>query len=306
MAGNIVVPLDGSALAEKALPLAAALATRSGEKLVLLRLVAETAEIEAELKSARAYVEEVHREITHPDLDNRLEPNRVEVQVVPGNPEDLGPIISKLDATLVVMTTHGRTGLSRLIMGSVAKQTLAHLNVPVILIRPADIVDSQLPMELMYRSSELPGPEHSYAAQMVVTLDGTPEAETVLQPAAALARALRFTLCLVRVVTPHHPITEGVNFASVPDLEQRHYEAAQYLKGLQHSLTEQDVNCTSQVLTGEPDREIVDYAGQRGVVMLAMASHTRGKLGRLVLGSVAEKVMSATHLPVMMVHPAAS
>jgi nucleotide-binding universal stress UspA family protein len=61
MAGNIVVPLDGSALAEKALPLAAALATRSGEKLVLLRLVAETAEIEAELKSARASVEEVHR-----------------------------------------------------------------------------------------------------------------------------------------------------------------------------------------------------------------------------------------------------
>lgn len=302
MADNIVVTLDGSALAEKILPIAITLAKKTGQRIVLLRLVPD-ADNPAELSSAKSYMEEVYRQITLPELQTRIDPAKVEVKVQPGKATDLAATIAGLDASLVMMTTHGRTGLSRLVVGSVARDTLEQLDVPFILLRPTDTVDSQLPMEMMYLHSDTPGPQNTYSGQIVATLDGSSDGEAVLEPAANLARSLGFTLCLLQVVFPRHPISEGVNFASAEDLAKRQRGATQYLQKVQQQVAAKGVNCITQVLTGEPDQEVVNYARYNGVALIAMATHTKSRLGRIIMGSVAEKVMDATHLPVLMVHP---
>ena len=152
---KIVIPLDGSALAEKALPFGVALARLRQEKLLLLKVVSgqsypERSEVDTpEVDEASTYLEMIKKEISQEGLPNWIAYGRIETQVVSGrSAHELGDLINSLGASQVVMTTHGRTGLSRFLMGSVDRDTLERLQVPAILLRPVELADSALPMEL--------------------------------------------------------------------------------------------------------------------------------------------------------------
>ena len=306
---KIIVPLDGSALAEKALPFAVALARLENRKILLLKIEPEgkpTQEGETEspvMEEATVYLGLVKKEISQPELPNFIDYNDIEIEVVPGRPvRELGDVINSLNPSQVVMTTHGRTGLSRFMLGSVARETLERLQVPVILLRPFDLAGSALPLELMYQKTGLPQPGKKASGQLVVALDGTPEAEVVLQPALELCKVAGFELCLVRVVPPYIPLVDGINYRAGDVENERKEEARAYLEGVKTRLAESEVSIVFQVLNGKPADAILEYTRQDKVLMVAIASHSHSRMAQLMTGSLAEEVMDESHLPVLMMH----
>ncbi len=307
---KIVIPLDGSGLAEKALPFGVALARLRQGKLLLVKVVSGQSFSESsgiatpEVKEASTYLELIKKEISQEGLPNWISYDRIETQVVAGHPaHELGEVINSLGASQVVMTTHGRTGLSRFLMGSVARDTLERLQIPAIVLRPVELADSALPMELMYQKTGLPKPGEKVSGQIVVALDGTPEAEGVLPPALELCKAAGFELCLLRVVPPYTPITDGINYRAGEETKERQAEAEVYLESVRNRLagSEAGVSIVFEVLNGNPAEEILEYTRHGKVSMLAMASHIRSRLSTLMTGSVAEEVMDESHLPVLMI-----
>ncbi|MBN9393567.1 MAG: universal stress protein [Chloroflexi bacterium] len=308
---KIVVPLDGSALAEQALPYGVALARREELNLLLLRVEPESEATSKTIGSitqgeALNYLELVRKEISQDGLPNRLPFDRIETQVIGGrSAHELGAILNGLEVSQVVMTTHGRTGLSRFFLGSIAREAVEQLQAPVILIRPRALEVSALPMELMYQKTGLPKPDEKITAKIAVALDGTPEAEVILQPALELSKVLGFGLVLLKVVPDYNPLTDGVNYSMVEEINRRKVETWHYLEDVKNRLGAPTVDITLKVLIGQqPAHAILEYAvsDEGKIAMLAMASHTRNRLSRLVQGSIAERVMEESHLPVLMVH----
>ncbi len=212
----------------------------------------------------------------------------------------------------VVMTTHTRAGLSRLALGSVAIGLVRRLGQPVILIRPTD-TEQDLPLEEIMRQPERwkAGPQR----RVLVTLDGSVEAEAVLEPAVKLAHRLQATLYLLRVITVYTPADYALPNSyyagyKVPEMEkenqQRREEAYRYLDEVQVRLKEPELDIIKGVRIGEPANEIVTYARQNQADLLVMATHARGRLGHTLLGSVAEEVLRVSHIPVMVLHSAQS
>ena len=138
---TILVPLDGSTLAETALPPAVGLAREHGARMVLLRAVeAHTvpmgdpvqAQVEA-VREAEGYVDGVRERVRHTGVAS------VETSVWYGPPaESIVEAAHYRGADLIVMSSHGRTGLGRLVLGSIAERVLRATRVPILLIRPGD------------------------------------------------------------------------------------------------------------------------------------------------------------------------
>jgi nucleotide-binding universal stress UspA family protein len=131
---RLLVPLDGSGLAESAIPAAAELADQLDAEMVLLRVVPE--EVAGAIEEARRYLESVADLIAGKYLVERPH-----VQAWAGRAEDIIVTLAG-SASLVVMATHGRSGLGRLVQGSVAEGVLRHGSVPVLLVRPAALRDA--------------------------------------------------------------------------------------------------------------------------------------------------------------------
>lgn len=97
----------------------------------------------------------------------------------------------------------------------------------------------------------------------------------------------------------HHPIYKDQEIASAED------EARRSVAGAASVLKEQGVNVVTEVVIGDPAEEIVDYAAEKGVDLIVMCSHGRGGLSRWVFGSVTEKVLRATTVPLLVIRPEA-
>ncbi|MEI7555009.1 universal stress protein [Candidatus Chlorohelix sp.] len=311
MFAKILVPLDGSPLAEKALPCAIKLANIYKAQLVLLRVAelpaftTDTSEHELlAVKTAEEYLDDIKQNICDSALDLYANSGRVEALAVYGEHEkDLIDLIAREKADLVVMTTHGRTGLARVVVGSMANRVLRNCNVPMVLIRPDSVDTSELISELMLEPSSVQdGIKH-----LVVTLDGTHESEAVLPTAIHFAEETGAEIQLVQVINPIIPVEYGVPISSYSydldkDLEERQNAGLVYLNKLQLKIEEQGVKCRSVVFVGNPAYEIINYANNCHASLIMMATHARGRFGQFLMGSVADEVVRKTHLPVMLVH----
>ena len=312
MYSKIVVPLDGSALAEQALPYAVKLATRLNGSLLLMRaidlppLVSDTPDHELQyIETAENYLDEVSKTISDPTVEPHIEKERVQTLVVYGEKaKEIAEIAPFEKADLVVMTTHGRTGLSRLIMGSVAAKIIQISGLPVVLIRPKKVEESHNISRLI---SDFNGQNiMAIGGRLLVTLDGTPEAEAALEPACEMAQKLGLTLYLLQVVKASFPVEVGYfgpGYIDSDEAKVKKEEAYSYLDQVQARLAAKCRDIVKAVRVGDPVKEIVDYSNQIGASMLVMVTHARGTIGRYFIGSVSEEVMRQTHLPVMMVHP---
>ena len=308
-----MVPLDGSALAEKALPYATHLAHRLKAELTLLQVLELPPVLEGSLDSeaaligsAETYLQQMKAVITGTELAQPLPPAQVHTKVVFGNPKyEVAAQAAAIKADLIVMTTHGRSGIAQLIMGSIASSVIQHAVLPVLLIRPLAIEVSRPLMDalaapLNFEFEKTQGP-------LLVTLDGTPEAEVVLEPAIRLAQAIEIPLHLLRVVPPLVPFSYGdISTRYSQDIraekDKHAQEAYRYLDQLQAQISAQGLNCSRTVRVGEVAEEILDFAHKTQATLLAMATRGRGRLGQVLLGSVAEEVARHCQLPVLMVH----
>jgi nucleotide-binding universal stress UspA family protein len=297
---SIYVPLDGSPFAEQALPLAGELARRTGAILQLalvhhpvpaLATALEVPEIEAQLdQEARA------REQTY--LTSIVERVRKSVNVpVTGTLLD-GPVADALEthleqtgADLVVITTHGRGPMSRFWLGSVADHLMRRLHVPVLLVRGPST--TAVPPDIR---------------RIVITLDGSPFSERAIEAAVALGRGFNAEYALLMVVEPPLPIADPSGLMVIPvgaDSEKQLRDAAtKYLDGLAQRLRKDGLTVTTHpVEAAGAAATIIAQADALKADLVAIASHGAGGFERLVVGSVADKVIRASTHPTLVVRP---
>lgn len=317
MYSKILVPLDGSMLAEKALPYALDLANHFNAKLLIMRavevagLVADSPEREMELiNNAELYMKEVSSTLTNTKVDLHIDPERLETMVVYGNPvQQLAELAPFEKADLIVMTTHGRSGFSRLVMGSVAGQLLHRSPVPIMLIRPMEVKNDQLLVEtLMGIGEPFSNCFEAEKCRVVLTLDGQALSEKALGPAIELAQKLNAKLHLLSVVFPAPPMVYGdmvglgYSQTDIEETDKRLVEDAQkYLTDIQAKVEAKGVESVAAVRSGATADEIVDYALKVKATAMVMATHARSQVGHVFMGSVAEEVMRKSHLPVLMI-----
>jgi nucleotide-binding universal stress UspA family protein len=137
--------------------------------------------------------------------------------------------------------------------------------------------------------------------RVVVPLDGSPLAEGMLRFIVDIAGPLDLEVVLLRVIRPEPPlVVETSRHVVVEDVEARMAEAREYLAPLATELSARGVRVRTEARRGEPVQEIVDGAREAGADLIAMTTHGRSGLGRLLFGSVAEAVLRQAEIPVFL------
>jgi nucleotide-binding universal stress UspA family protein len=299
---SIAVPLDGSKLAEQALPVAAAIARAARARLRLV-LVHQLPPPPADRASAKLYVsvEVAVRKSQRAylrGLASRLgETWGIKVTTVsPTGPvaETLADWIHDAGADLVVMTTHGRGAIGRALLGSVADRLVRTLEVPLILLRP--------------EPGEPPPEKSGWSPRgIVVGLDGSRLAEAALPPAVELARLFRAPVTLLQVVVPL-VVAADPPLAFPTGFDERITEALRgqaqdYLDSLAEALRQDGIEVSGTArIAWNAAGALLELTPERAG-LLAVATHGRGGLKRMVVGSVADKLVRAAQVPVLVVRP---
>lgn len=299
---SILVPLDGSELATQALPVATTIIQQSGGKLRLalvhehpaVPLDAMTAKALTALdqsghKAERAYLRRMQAQLRE---DGIRVSSAVTLMGMVG--PALVTYVRDLGIDLVVMATHGRGGIRRVWLGSTADYLVRHLEIPVLLVRP----ESARPMEIPRRGT----------GQILVPLDGSPLAEQALEPALELARVWDADVRLLQVVQPVLATDPMTPVPSPYDEEltvMARTKAQNYLDQVVQRLNRAGVRTTGSAEIGwRPADSILEAARSDLVVMLVVSTHGRGGLRRVVLGSVADKLVRGAEVPVLVRRPA--
>ncbi len=296
----VLVPLDGSAFAEQALPLATEIACRTGAMLQLalvhhpvpaLATALEVPQVEAQLEQEGRMSESTY-------LSGVVERIRSTANVAVTSALLDGPVAGALEeqvqqagADLVVMTTHGRGALSRFWLGSVADHLVRHVHVPVLLIRPAGDT-----------------PPVSRLDRILVTLDGSEFSEHAIDRAVALGQPFGAEFILLIVVEPPYPVVDPNGLMVVPldpDAERKLREsAARYLEGHAARLRREGHVVTTVVADGLPVAQTILAEAERARAdLIAIASHGRGGFERVLVGSVTDKVVRGATHPVLVARP---
>lgn len=312
MFSRILVPLDGSSRAEHSLPLAAKIARASNGTVVLIQAVSLPTDLgtsftpvtvtpellDAHESTATTYLHGIEKSAV-------LSGIRTETMVLTGS-----PALAILDAIvlrridLVVLTSHGRTGLGRWALGSVAQHLARHATVPVLVLR-----------EHSASSLEVP-PDAPHHFRILVPLDGSWLAEAALEPAAALARALNApaqgALYLVIVLLPYVADAEYLPEAFAKQGAGDYLgKTAERLKaehvGLRVTWTIQEqLDVASAILrTAEESSDLESVDELAGYDVIAMATHGYSGLKRWMIGSITERVLQSASIPLLIVPPLA-
>lgn len=285
---TILVPLDGSALADRAVPFASALAKRAGWSILLLRAVstlraATAAEGRTMVREARVAVDTVAATLAADGIesDTRVVDQQAETAILDAATDD--------DVVLVVMSTHGRGGLGRFIYGSVADTVLRHAPVPVLTVPPHGL-DAWAPDQ---------------PVKILVPLDGSDLSRAALEPACQVADMLSGSLVLASVVAfPSYTMyAEGYAFAAPDPGDNALIQTRRYLEEIAAELRTGSRPVEVCATYGTPYFGIVTVARDLGAGLIVMATHGRGGATRALLGSVATATIRQTEVPVMLVRP---
>jgi nucleotide-binding universal stress UspA family protein len=300
---KILVPLDGSGAAESALPYARTLAEKVGAQVELLEVV-DLSDIAGKVPDQAAFARNLG-EHANRRLDQYLRPIAKRFERIPTNcrVEQGSPATAIIDAaaaekgTLIVMATHGRSGLQRWLLGSVAERVLRGTANPLLLVRSAE-----------------PSPADGRATfgSIVVPLDGSKLGELALAPALELARSLKIEVVLVRTYelpatayyrADDYPASAAAFIPSYAELvDEMGREAREYIESKVKELRSQGLEqVRSEVLEGNAAEKIIELARKSRGSLIAMCTHGRSGVKRWMLGSVTEKVVRHSGNPVLMV-----
>jgi len=297
---KILVPLDGSELAEKAIAPAVRLATRHEAGLTLASVVSDlppvplaagdgemvSAWFKEEEERSRKYLDKVRSwlETSHPDLE-------VDTRV------ELGPVARTLiaiadqdGADLVALTTHGRGAWQRAWLGSVADGIVRGAHRPVLLIREGSESES------LFEDESSPG-------HVVVPLDGSKASENVLEPLISILPAQNGKVTLVTVLLRPFPLATTYLPHALEEqtlLEERQRRAKEHLQEVAGRWNPLGVEVETRVLTADDAASaILAFSEEAEADLLALNTRGRGGVARFVMGSVADKLVRGSSLPVL-------
>jgi len=278
---RILVPLDGSRLSEAIVPLAEALARDYDAELLLVRALRSLGTPEAEVhaqEEAEAYLRGIAG-----GLEARRRP--VTWKVWYDEPDRAIADAARFNAVdLVAMSTHGRGGLTRLLFGSVAESLVRRAPAPVLLVRG----------ELSWQPGGL--------GKILVPLDGSELSEAVLPVVAGLAGPFDLAIQLLRVIEPMPAYAAPeIPLARTEEIVRLQEDDAEgYLAKVGVPLEAKGCRVTRTIARGLPVDAIIRAASEGGAGLIAMSTHGRSGFGRLLLGSVAERVLRAAPVPVLL------
>jgi nucleotide-binding universal stress UspA family protein len=290
----ILVPLDGSRVAERAVTVAAALARRLGGALRLvhvhLRVAADPINVEGlpvideHLHSLRRDHERAYLEGVRDRLAAGV---GTSVALLEGSPAPaLADDARTQRASFIVMTTHGRGGIERAMLGGVADELLRISSVPLLLVRDGS------------------GRPPAHFQRIVVPLDGSPLSERILEHALSLAHSDPHTeLVLLNVVeAPARGTWVGNAIQGhTGPLEEN---ARRYLDGVARRLTVAGARVQASVLVAsDVASAILGFARSEKADVIALATHGRSGLKRMAIGSAADRIVRATTTPVLIIRP---
>ena len=300
---SILVPLDGSALAESALPFATRLARASGGSIHVLSVVPDPFVLDPGLRppgandritrahdAVEAYVDGVVARV------GKRVPGGVSGEVAFGVPADcMVEAIRRVGIDFVVMTSHGRGGFTRFWLGSVTDAFVRRAPVPVFVVKAEDAEAGDLPDDVRIGG-------------VLVPLDGSPLAEIALSPATELARLLDAPITLLMVLENPLGVSPGfvpyaAQYDPVVPFEQNE-QAGRYLEVIADRIRARGFSV--DIATSDDlgvARTIVDYEREKVHGVIVIATNGRGGWRRLVTGSVADKVVRHAECPVVMVRP---
>jgi nucleotide-binding universal stress UspA family protein len=288
MIQTILVPLDGSALAESILPAVQQIARLSGATLRLIHVAepvrGRPADAASREQAVRQYLASVAQRLTGEGLT-------VTTDMLAGDPAE-SIIQAGQSVELIAMGTHGRSGIGRWVYGSVADKVLRGATVPVLLVR-----------------ARAEGPVAGEApAAIVVPLDGSDLAEHALPLAALLSRAGGVTLTLVQSVywselgvAGGFPDGYGTLMSAEIAIEAAEEGAHAYLDEVVAKLSAQGATVQPIISHAPAADAILDAVETSHAGLIVMTTHGRGGLGRFVYGSVADRVLRAATVPVLLV-----
>jgi len=263
---RILVPLDGSPTAETILPALIPMVRHRSATLTLMQVIDRVDEIE----TSRGYLARLEADLQRDGIEAV---SRVEF----GRPvEEILHLAQPKKHQWVAMTTHGRTGLRRALLGSVAEEVLRHSEIPTVLNRPGSKIGDW--------------------KRIVVALDGSPTAEAILDEAARLALLFKATIHAVRVTLPLLP-TSDMYFEPSPAARE---DPQPYLDEVCTRLARQGILAVPAVREGFAGQEIVKYAVEIGAGLIGMMTEGRSGFPRLLAGSVAEEVLRSAPCPVLL------
>ena len=296
MYDKILVPLDGSSLSEVALPYAEELAGKLCSEILLLH-VSESKKHQYDLLPDMYYIETII-ESTRCGAQKHLgklvaTEIKVESIILVGDPaEEIVDYAEKEEVDFIVMATHGRTGISRWALGSVADKVVRASNTPVILIRAMGTHPDIREQDIIRR--------------ILVPLDGSKESEIIIPHIENLAFKLKAEVILFRSVPrANHVYGAEMTVAHVPytneEMEPFRAEAEVYLEKVRNQLQESGIILETKVTIGNAADAIIELSDEIPVDMVAMSTHGRSGIKRWSLGSVASKVSHAGNTPLLLV-----
>ena len=294
MYSRMLIPLDGSQTAEKVLPYARRLARSliiPVELIAVTEILTLTAGkahhldslVDAAILRNQEYLQKIARTFTGVSVDYTVEG---------GAPDEAIIMKAALDkGTLITMATHGRSGVKRWLLGSVAEKVLRGSSNPLLLVRGDEEAKTEGEVTL---------------SQIIVALDGSELAEAVLPSVAELAKAINLKVILLRSYTLP-PIIGGYG-AYIPDLNlnalkaESKKDAVSYLDSKVEQLKSQGLDDVTPLTSeGEAAETIIELARRSPNSLIAMCTHGRSGVMRWMLGSVTEKVVRHSGNPVLVI-----
>lgn len=296
MITRILVPLDGTPLAEVALDAATLLAKRFEAEMVVLRVVPDLhAEQEVVAHEPASDVETYLNQVAHWLQAEGGVAYSVLRFDTPA--QGIASQVALDNVDLIVMTTHGRKGLDALLHPSVTWEVFQRTSAPILACKCSNGDDPEHP------TIQLPRFMTDSAAPIMVPLDGSAEAESALPFAQELAAAFGNPLLLMRALDQRPLAAVGLTPTPIPAavLEQTSQEAQAYLKRKRLELMKAGVQVEIMMTSGPAAHLLELYARECKVGLVVIASHGRGLMGQLALGSVARHLLVYAPGPVLLV-----
>lgn len=292
---NLLVPLDTSSTAEQVLPYLRHLA--SPQTTIHLVSVVEPHLYAYAMAAQERVVQEKLQAVIKTDMEQYLEQIQAHLQdqgyhvarwLAAGDAaQTIADVASKVNADLIAMTTHGRTGFARWALGSVADRVIHIAQQPIFLVR----------------TSETPSLRYEIQ-QILVPLDGSQIAEEALADAKVLATETKAALSIVRILEPlsdwQKEILAEQGYQEAVIEEERRAEANSYLNTISAQLDAANIATTCELFSGQASEAILHILNRVPIDLVVMSTHGLSGYSRWVYGSVAGKVLHSAPCPLLL------
>lgn len=292
---HIVVPLDGSALAESVLPAAALLASTLKPSITLLHVIEEHAPEEVhkerhltDPKEAEDYLKSIARKyFAGVNVDWHVHSS--EVKNVAGS---IASHAEELKADLILMCAHGRSGLREILFGSIAQRVIAQVKTPVLLVRP----------------DSTPGPEAFTLHKILLPLDSESTHDQVIPYAKHLAKAFKSEIAMLTVIPTFGTLSgeEAAPSSLLPGttvalLDIQEQEAQDHLQQHVTELKGQGLAASAATIRGNPAAEIAEAAKEWNPDLILLATHRKAGMDAFWAASVAPDIARKTKIPLLLI-----